>query len=204
VDIIKRRGQYSQGVNYKNQTKLYNSLVKYGFSEHIFEVIEECTIEELNTRERYWQDSYKVLSENGLNCRLTETNTKTGKLSQSTIKKISEANTGVKNGMYGRVHSEEAKIKIRAASLGRTHTAEAKKTMSELKKGVKKSVEHIKAIAEKKKKRILQYSKDERFIREWSSVKEAGEVLSISRGNISSSLTGTYKSAGGYIWRYKK
>jgi group I intron endonuclease len=151
VDIVKRKQQYSSGINYNNQTKLYNSLVKYGFSEHIFEIVEQCVVEELNERERYWQEFYDVVSQRGLNCRLTTTNDKSGKLSENTIKKISEAKTGVKNGMYGRKHSEEAKAKIRAASLSRTHTSEAKKHMSELKKGVPKSLEHRQALSESKK-----------------------------------------------------
>lgn len=204
VNIEKRQQQYESGINYKNQTKLRNSLVKYGFATHIFEVIQECDVEELNMQERYWQDHYGVLSQRGLNCRLTQTNDKSGRLSEQTKSRISKANSGVNAGFYGRNHTEEAKSRIRQASLGRRHTEEAKKYMSEIKKGYKKSQEHVKAIAEKKKKPILQYTKDSKPIREWNSVKEAGEALGINRGNISSCLTGTFKSAGGYMWKYKK
>lgn len=150
VDIEKRKQQYISGVNYANQTKLRNSISKYGFSEHIFEVVEKCIVERLNERERYWQDHYDVLKK-GLNCRLTETTDKSGKLSENTVKKISEAKTGEKNSMYGKMHSEETKAKIRAASLTRTHTDEAKKRMSELKKGVPKSLEHKQALSQSKK-----------------------------------------------------
>jgi group I intron endonuclease len=150
IDLEKRKQQYRRGVNYKNQTKLHNSLVKYGFSEHIFEIVQECTVEQLNERERYWQEYYNALVK-GLNCRLTETADKSGKLSENTKKKISKANTGEKNGMYRKTHSEEAKAKIRAASLLRTHTEEAKKRMSELKKGVVKSPEHRQVLSQIKK-----------------------------------------------------
>lgn len=57
----------------KEQPRLYRSLIKYGVENHQFEIIEECEIEELNNKERYYQDLYHVLN-NGLNCVLTETN----------------------------------------------------------------------------------------------------------------------------------
>jgi group I intron endonuclease len=91
VNIEKRKKLY---VKYKckHQPRLYISLLKYGFSEHIFEIIEECSTEELNTRERYWQDFYDVLSEKGLNCLLTPTNTQRKELSAETRKKIRDTN----------------------------------------------------------------------------------------------------------------
>ena len=70
------------------QTKLYRSFEKYGKDLHTFEIIEECSAENLNTRERYWQDFYNVLEE-GLNCRLTATGDKTGKMSKESIEKRS-------------------------------------------------------------------------------------------------------------------
>jgi group I intron endonuclease len=88
IDLEKRRLSYKRS-QCKNQTKLYNSINKYGFSEHIFEVVEECFIEVLNERERHWQDFYNVLSEGGLNCRLTGTGDASGVRSQETIRKIS-------------------------------------------------------------------------------------------------------------------
>jgi group I intron endonuclease len=74
IDIQKRFRTYiSLNSKTKRQIKLYRSLLKYGQHEHSFEIIEECNIELLNERERYWQDFHKVL-ENGLNCVLTKTN----------------------------------------------------------------------------------------------------------------------------------
>lgn len=62
-------------------------------------------------------------------------------------------------------------------------------------------------IAEAKKgcnKAILQYDLEGNPIREWESIKEAGETLGINRNNISSCCSGRIKTAGGYIWRYKQ
>lgn len=73
----------------KGQPRLYMSLLKYGTENHTFEVIEECSIEQLNERERYWQEFYDVIGRNGLNCKLTKTEDKSGKNSEEVKEKIS-------------------------------------------------------------------------------------------------------------------
>lgn len=51
------------------QRKLFNSFYKYGFLNHIVEIIEICEVDELDCRERHWQDFYEVKHrEKGLNC----------------------------------------------------------------------------------------------------------------------------------------
>ena len=50
------------------QILLNRSFKKHGVHNHIFEIIEECTTDDLNCRERFWQEFYDVLSRNGLNC----------------------------------------------------------------------------------------------------------------------------------------
>lgn len=55
----------------KNQKKLYNSFIKYGVENHQFSIIEICDVSSLNRLERYWQNFYDVLNENGLNLKLT-------------------------------------------------------------------------------------------------------------------------------------
>ena len=47
---------------------------------------------------------------------------------------------------------------------------------------------------------IIQLTKDETLIKEWSSVREAGRQLGIN--HICDCLKGRYKSAGGFVWRY--
>ena len=58
-------------LNCKDQHGLYNSFLKYTVERHSFEIVEECSLQELKCRERYWQDFYNVLKR-GLNCKLTE------------------------------------------------------------------------------------------------------------------------------------
>lgn len=50
---------------------------------------------------------------------------------------------------------------------------------------------------------IIQYSKNNEIIQEWSCATEASRVLNISQGNIVSALKGKLKTSAGYIWKYK-
>jgi len=70
-NITKRWTNYkSISKSNDGQPKLKNSFDKYGVNTHIFEVIEECCFENLDCRERYWQDFYNATN-TGLNCVLT-------------------------------------------------------------------------------------------------------------------------------------
>ena len=52
--------------------------------------------------------------------------------------------------------------------------------------------------------KIVQYSLDGRKIKEFNGGKEVERMLNINASNISQCLTGKQKTAGGFIWRYKK
>ena len=90
TNFIKRKNYYKNGAK-PYQVRIYNSLQKYGYDAHTIEFIEECLVENLNEIERHWQEFYDVIGENGLNCRLTATNDKSGFLSESSKHKLSIA-----------------------------------------------------------------------------------------------------------------
>lgn len=96
IDLERRLDEYSRLQGCKTQTVLYRSLVKYGVDSHIFEIIIECEQEQLNYWERHYQDFFNSTGREGLNCYLTKTNDKSGKLSEESVKKRQQ--TRVKNG----------------------------------------------------------------------------------------------------------
>lgn len=53
-------------------------------------------------------------------------------------------------------------------------------------------------------KPILQYSKSGDFIREWQGAREIEKLLGINHTSIIQSCKGRYKSAGGFVWKYKE
>ena len=60
VNYKRRLTQY-KGMGAKTQTILYNSFLKHGFDNHIFEIIELCTKENLLEREYYYGSLYEVI-----------------------------------------------------------------------------------------------------------------------------------------------
>lgn len=128
---IKLRFYYYSIKSCKGQRKLYHSLKKHGVENHVFEVLEECDIEQLNERERYYQDLYEVTSMNGLNLVLQGANEKRKIISDEMKKKISIANSGERNGMYGKKQSEESK----QARRDYKHTPESLKKIGDRSRG---------------------------------------------------------------------
>lgn len=152
-DIRKRFLKYHSIENTGEQPAISRSFKKYGVDNHIFEVIEECIFEDLNIRERYWQDYYNVLKD-GLNCVLTETDElpkvvfqetrdkigfgNKGKIiSEETRLKISTSTKGEKNSKFGVPKTIEQREKISKTLTGRKLSEETKQKMSESRKGVK-------------------------------------------------------------------
>ena len=86
---IERRFKWHRNNTPKHKTRLANSLKKYGVDNHLFEVIEQCEVSELNIKERYWQDYYDVLN-GGLNLLLTKTHDKSGYASEENKTKLSK------------------------------------------------------------------------------------------------------------------
>lgn len=130
ICIEDRFNSYKKGNNLKNQIKLSRSFIKYSIESHKFEIVEECELDKLNDRERFWQDFYNVI-EKGLNCKLTSSNDRSGKLSDETCKLIKAK----RKLQIMKPMSDETKKKISDANKGRTlstdHIQKLKKPKSE-------------------------------------------------------------------------
>ena len=118
--------------------------------------------------------------------------------SEESKKKMSETKKGLQSGdkhpMFGKHHSEEAKKKMSLARKGKpAHN-----------KGVPMSEEQKKKLKNgKTSKKVLQFTLNGEFIREWPSTAEC-ERNGFDSSFVSSCCRGKYKSAYGYIWRYKE
>ena len=122
---IQNRLKYYSSKNCKGQVKLYNSIIKHGWKNHLVEIIEECDVSLLYEREMFYGKLYDVLGENGLNLILPKNGeTKNIGISEITKNKMSLSKSGSKNSFYGKTHSEESKNKIRIAQIGRKHSEE--------------------------------------------------------------------------------
>lgn len=94
-DVIRRKWEYAS-IKCYDQPRLYNSLKRYGWNEHTFEIIHECSELELNELEKHYIKKYKTFnSERGMN--LTEGGDHY-KRSEETKQKISKSHMGI---VYG-------------------------------------------------------------------------------------------------------
>jgi len=103
---IEKRWKKYYKMDCEQQIKLFRSFVKYGVENHKFEIIEECSIEQLDERELFWGNFYNVLGENGLNLRL---GLGRGLVSEETKIKMGKAHKGhecYKNPKRGKKISE--------------------------------------------------------------------------------------------------
>lgn len=187
---IKRRFKTYQNINKSiRQPKLHRSLQKYGIHNHKFEIITECEESLLNELERYYQECYNCI-DNGLNCILTTTETRSGKHSEETKKKMSVYHKGNKHWL-GKKHSTETKKKMSDWQKGRKLTKEHRENLSKSKMG----------IVSVKGKECYMFGKsyelnpNSRLVLDlvtgifYGSAKEASETFSINYGTMRAYLT---------------
>lgn len=96
-----------------HSSKLQRAWNKYGADAFVFEVLEECPIPSLRSREQHWMDTLHAFT-SGYNC---------------TAKALE--------------HSEEVRARLARKAQGRTASMETRRKMSDAHLGVKVKVEHL-------------------------------------------------------------
>jgi len=123
IDVEKRWKVYKR-LGCVLQKKLYNSLKKYGWDNHIHEIIEKCSKEHLYQRESFWKKYYLEQNHQNWNqvlfCELYD---RGGPISEATKKKISEYSLGKKL-------TQNHKDNIKKARIGMIFTQNHKNNMS--------------------------------------------------------------------------
>jgi group I intron endonuclease len=206
--------KYCSGIS--EQKMLYNSIKKYGWENHVFEILDQITEDKLSELEIFYIEKYNTYhynNEQGMNL------TKGGE------------------GASGRIDSFEVRKKRADKIRGRKHTEYTKKLMSELKKGKpsnKKGIPHSEQVKQKisqankgkiptketiktrnntrllnliyKHESILQINKiNNNIIKEWIMLpKDIAKILNICDTNIVRCLNNKKEHTFGCIWKYKK
>lgn len=212
INIESRKRIYHYSDSYKNSIgpKIYNSINKYKWENHLHEIIEECTIDQLNERETYWKQYYlnKLGWENVLFCNLYDTGG--GPKSNETKQNISKGKIGTKGYPKGikrpkefgeKIKNIERNKKIGEGNKGKTKPGSGnnKPLSDEHKDNISKNSKGI----SRNQKIVIQHDKHGNFIKEWTSQTEAGKNLNINQGDISNVIRGKQKTAGGFIWNEK-
>lgn len=183
IDVANRIKKYAN-LNCKKQILLYSSLKKYGISNHVFEIVEMCNISELNQKERFYQDKYLSYI-NGLNCRVTSSNSKSGHISNEAKRKISAFN-------LGKTIPKEVRIKMSKSKVGKESHRKGKKMSEDTKKKMSKS----------QMKSISQFTLDGILVAKFDSALTASIRLNLIATHIRACCRGKRNSTGGFKWTY--
>ena len=167
---------------------LKNAFAKHGLDNFVFVKLLEMSLlthgehwkKMLNTLENLTIASCRSLAPLGYNLKPGGDN---HECHPETREKISVANSGENNPMFGQTHSAETIAKMSGENNPNFGKSPSDETIA------------------KRSKPIEQWSNDGIFIKSWVSGKEASIALNINRQNISHVLNGKYKTSGGFVWK---
>lgn len=228
---VRKKWYLSGGLDNASMPKIKRSFEKYGIKNHIWEIIEICSIEELDEKEIYWGLYYNTLEE-GLNCKLGEQNSI---FSNQTKKLMSKAKKGIpqtkehknkrlealkpiweektnttkekeKNKLpKPRKCSKETRKKISESKIGiPIHTEESKQKLSIIGKNRPWLKKMQKQSLKSTSKPVSQYDLKGNFIKTYNSGNDAERALNNKPGdNIMACIRGKQKTAYGFIWKSK-
>lgn len=208
---------------------IYQALAKYGEENFLFEVLEECDAENLNTREQYWIDYYQSFSPLGYN--ILNPNSRVTKANHCSIcGKVISYDATMCVECYGKQQRQiERPNKIELAKIvyeqgGFTQTARLfgvtdnairkwcksynlPTHTTDVKNWYRSEIlnEPVKIKKEKTNKPIiLQIDKQGNIIAEFKTPGEACTAVSGSKSShITEVCNGKRKTAYGYVWKYK-
>lgn len=118
----------------------------------------------------------------------------------SAVKKSDKFKKAVEEGRIGgKAHKdgqylEETKTKI-SESLIKHYEENINTRQINIKK-------HREVMTKATGKKVAQYTKDNEFVKEYCSIREADRLSGVKKSNIQQVLSGNTKTAGGYIWKY--
>lgn len=214
TDLVRRKNAY-RGLFCVKQPKIYNSLKKYGWELHKFEIIELCPIEELIDKEISYKEEF--IFHNGWEMALFIhiRNEGGGVFSKETKQKISDSKKN--HPMYNDEWRFKIGISLKERNHSQHYTEEVRKKMSRALKGRKNSFsdEHKFNIALanliSKGKVVECYDLNDNLIETFNCLREAKEWLLIQNPNISINVdkqikdccNNRQKKCHGYKFKYK-
>ena len=229
VDIEDRWGEHRRGLRggYHHNKHLQNSWKRDGEENFEFTVLLECEESNLNMYEEYY--IFELMTYDPRVGYNKDYGGKSGRPTEETKRKLSEARKGERNSMYSKHHSEETKRKLSEANKGRQFSEETKRKISEAGKGKHRSEETKRKISEAKKgkycgekshgygkhrseetKRKISESKSKpvvqidpttnKIVKVWESSTEAVRQGGFTHGSISRCCNGKLKTHKGYKW----
>lgn len=201
VDIEDRWGEHRRGLRggYHHNKHLQNSWKRDGEENFEFTVLLECEESNLNMYEEYY--IFELMTYDPRVGYNKDYGGKSGRPTEETKRKLSEARKGEKHHMYGKQLSEEAKRKMSESHKGRQFSEETRRKLSEAKKGKHRSEETKRKISENQSKPVVQIDPTtNKIVKVWESSTEAVRQGGFTHGSISRCCNGKLKTHKDYKW----
>lgn len=170
---IERRWQEHQ--REKDNTLIHKAIREYGIQNFSFEIIEECSLDELNNKEIYWIKYYDTFN-NGYNMTLGGSPNCVYD-SEEIYNKYLELKNINHTAKYFQCHPQTVRNIVHSYGIFHNELQE------------NKQIEQIDPLTLT-------------TIKTYSSIQDAADKLQISRSAISMALNGKHKSAGNFLWKY--
>lgn len=202
--------RWKEHISGKGNKELHNDIKKFGLTNFSFEIIELCSKEKLNEREKYWISILNSFH-NGYN--QNEGGDNNEQAVQKTRKEVfcydlegnflksyislseAERDTGIPNSNISKAARNEGRRK--AGDYQWTYIKFNKINAYKRTCNFKKPPIH-------NSKTVLQYSLEGVFIAEFNSIKEAAEKTNTNYSSLGMACNGKRKTAGGFIWKFKE
>ena len=184
-DFNKRHSKHLHSSKSKNdkdyKLPIHNAIRKYGIDNFNIIILKENLDTQclLNLYECYYIKKDNTLSKNNNGYNISSGGSNGNNFAGKTEEEMNEMKERWKNN------------ENRKYWKGKNIPTEIKNKMSESNKKIRG-------------KKILQYTLDMVFIKEWDCIRDIERELKIANQNISKCCKGKRKTAGGFIWRYKK
>jgi group I intron endonuclease len=195
INVEDRIKKYKYLNSYSTGNHLLNSLKKYGYKNHKFEIIESCEIFNLSIREKYWIKYYNSINE-GLN--IIDGGSSVGFKKGNVKEKISKTWKNKSPEEMDAINEKRRQGNLGKKKPGagcKSFTKEHREKLSQSSKGKPKIKNQIP---------VLMLDKiNNTILKEFKSITEAANFIGVKQPTLSGCLTGKAKTSGGYKWKYK-
>ena len=206
-----KRIEFYRNLRCKKQSKLFNSLKKYGYENHKIEILEICEIAELNDKECYYIKKLNTFeTSHGLN--LTSGGLQNTIMSEETKKKISFGRIGQKHHFFGKKFNKEWCKKLSESHKGIVKTETWRSNLSKSHIGKKLNDNQKKALYDSKfgkisklcknSKKIGQFSIDDVLIKIWDCAMDLKREYNWNNKNIGAVCRGERFLAYNFKWKF--
>lgn len=131
--------------------------------------------------------------------------------SEETKQKLREINKGENNPMFGKTHTETVKeqhsLRVSGSNhpmFGKKHSEETIQKIKDKRNAAVNQEEMSKKSAEFNSKKVLQFTLEGDFIKEFNSIKEAAQELNLTESSIGRRCRGIVKNPSKFIFKFKE